>query len=303
MTGDKGKLQPYTALEREKKVSFGNDTPAFIKGKGYTQLKKKVKSGNVMYVDGLKHNLLSVSQMCDQGTEFEPRADEGIFLGYSPHSKAYKCYNKRLGKIVESIDVVVDEEGNTPRQVRYEVFEDGEDYPSTSNQIHDEEEIHEAPEEHIRVEEKTPSKYVPKNHPKSQILGQKEAGVQTRRTISEASSYLAFLSSTEPQNVKEACKDECYVKAMKEELEQIEKNNTWELVPRPQDKNVIGTKWIFKNKLNENGEVVRNRARLVCKGYAQQEGIDFEETCAPVARLEVIRMFLALSSFQKFKVF
>eukprot|EP00253_Pinus_taeda_P020694 PITA_20694 len=90
---------------------------------------------------------------------------------------------------------------------------------------------------------------------------------------------------------------------MDEELEQIEKNNTWELVPRPKDKNVIGTKWIFKNKLNENGEVIRNKARLVCKGYAQQEGIDFEETFAPVARLEAIRMFLALSSFQKFKLF
>ena len=73
-------------------------------------------------------------------------------------------------------------------------------------------------------------------------MGQKETGVQTRRTIAEASSYLALLSSTEPQNVIEACKDECRVKAMDEELEQIEKNNTWELVPRPKDKNVIGTK-------------------------------------------------------------
>lgn len=90
---------------------------------------------------------------------------------------------------------------------------------------------------------------------------------------------------------------------MEEGLEQIEKNNTWELVPRPKDKNVIGTKWIFKNKLNENGDVIRNKARLICKGYAQQEGIDFEETFAPVARLEAIKMFLALSSFQKFKVF
>eukprot|EP00253_Pinus_taeda_P002116 PITA_02116 len=90
---------------------------------------------------------------------------------------------------------------------------------------------------------------------------------------------------------------------MPTELEQIEKNNTRELVPRPKDKNVIGTKWIFKNKLNENGEIIRNKAKLVCKGYAQQEGIDFEETFAPVSRLEAIRMFLALLSFQKFKVF
>jgi len=69
MTGDKEKLESYTALEKGKKVSFGNDISAAIKGKGIAQLKEKVKAGNVLYVDGLKHNLLSVSQMCDQGTE------------------------------------------------------------------------------------------------------------------------------------------------------------------------------------------------------------------------------------------
>jgi len=147
---------------------------------------------------------------------------------------------------------VVDEKGYIPRQVNYEDIEEDEDY--SPNQTDDEEEPQEAPKEQIRVEEKTPSRYVQKNHRESQILGQKEAGIQTRRTIAKASSYLALLSSTRPQNVKEACKDECWVKAMDEELEQIEKNNTWELVHRPKDKNVIGTKWIFKNKLNENGE-------------------------------------------------
>jgi len=68
------------------------------------------------------------------------------------------------------------------------------------------------------------------------------------------------------------------------------------LSPRPHDKNVIGRKWLFENKLNENSEVIRNKARLVCKGYAQQEGTDFEETFAPVARIESIRMVLAFSS-------
>ena len=69
MTRDKEKFQSYSALEKERKVSFGNDTPALIKGKGFVLLKEKVKAGNAMYVDGLKHNLLSVSQMCDQGNE------------------------------------------------------------------------------------------------------------------------------------------------------------------------------------------------------------------------------------------
>ena len=60
---------------------------------------------------------------------------------------------------------------------------------------------------------------------------------------------------------------------MKEEIEQIEKNKTWTLVPRPVDKNVIGTKWVFRNKLDENGEITRNKARLVYKDYAQEEGL------------------------------
>eukprot|EP00253_Pinus_taeda_P003613 PITA_03613 len=170
---------------------------------------------------------------------------------------------------------VVDEKGYIPRQVHHEDIEEDECYPQQQFDEEPQEEPQEEPEEQTRIEEKTPSRYVQKNHPESQIMGQKEAGVQTRRTVAEASSYLALLSSTEPQNVKEAFKDECWIKAMDESLEQIERNNTWELVPRPKDKNIIETKWVFKNKSNENVEVIRNNAILVCKGYAQQEGIDF----------------------------
>jgi hypothetical protein len=233
--------------------------------------------------------------------KFEPRADEGIFLGYSSRSKAYKCYNKRLRKIVECIDVVINESPAAPREEKQTTVEEDDDiHHSTSNRNDIDSEPNEEPVEDLS--EKAPSRYVQKNHPESQILGDKGSGVQTRRTLVGSSSDLAFLSTVEPHNVNQASKDECWIQAMNEELDQIEKNHTWELVPRPHDKNVIGTKWIFKNKLNENGEVIRNKARLVCKGYAQQEGIDFEETFAPVARLEAIRMFLAFSSFQQIKV-
>jgi hypothetical protein len=71
---------------------------------------------------------------------------------------------------------------------------------------------------------------------------------------------------------------------MNDELDQIEKNNTWEMVHRPEGKNIIGSRWIFKNKLNGQGQVVRKKARLVCKGYAQIEGLDYDETFAPIAR-------------------
>ncbi len=90
---------------------------------------------------------------------------------------------------------------------------------------------------------------------------------------------------------------------MNDELDQIEKNQTWELVPRPKDKNVVGTKWVYKNKFNEDGQIIRNKERLVCKGYAQMEGIDFGETFALVARLEAIRIFLAFSCYKNFKVY
>jgi hypothetical protein len=120
---------------------------------------------------------------------------------------------------------------------------------------------------------------------------------------SEQSHVDFFLSMTEPKNFDEANQHDDWIRAMNEELDQIEKNNTWELIPIPEDKNVIGSKWVFKNKMNEKGQVVRNKARLVYKGYAQVEGQDFDETFAPVATLEAIRMFLAYSCHKNFKVY
>jgi hypothetical protein len=90
---------------------------------------------------------------------------------------------------------------------------------------------------------------------------------------------------------------------MDEELYQIEKNNTWELVPRPKNKNVIDTKWVFRNKLNEDGHVTRNKYILVCKGYAEIEGINFEETFAPVSRMEAIHFLLAYACSKNIKVY
>ena len=90
---------------------------------------------------------------------------------------------------------------------------------------------------------------------------------------------------------------------MQEELNKFERSQVWHLVPRPHNRPTIGTKWIFKNKLDESGNVVRNKARLVAQGYTQVEGIDFEETFAPVARLEAIRMTLAFASYKDFKLF
>lgn len=114
---------------------------------------------------------------------------------------------------------------------------------------------------------------------------------------------MSFLFKIEPKYFKEASEEKYWIGAMEEELDQIEKNETWELVPRTKEKNVIDTKWVFKNKLNEDDQVVSYKERLVCKGYAQVEGIDFQETFAPIVRLEAIKMFLAFASFKKIKVY
>ena len=91
--------------------------------------------------------------------------------------------------------------------------------------------------------------------------------------------------------------------AMQEELNQFERNQVWELVPKPEHQSIIGTKWVFRNKLDESGVVVRNKARLVAQGYNQEEEIDFDETFAPVARLESIRMLLAFACHKNFTLY
>ena len=91
--------------------------------------------------------------------------------------------------------------------------------------------------------------------------------------------------------------------AIHNELNEFKRNNVWTLIDKPIDHPNIRTKWIYKNKLNEKGQVIRNKAKLVAKGYNQEEGIDFDETYAPVARLEPIRLLLAFACYMNFKLF
>jgi hypothetical protein len=101
----------------------------------------------------------------------------------------------------------------------------------------------------------------------------------------------------------EAVKDIKWRKAMDAEIQAIEKNNTWELVALPKGMKKIGVKWVFKTKLNEKGEVDKHKARLVVKGYAQRQGIDYSEVFSPVARWDTIRMLLSLAALRGWEVF
>jgi hypothetical protein len=112
-----------------------------------------------------------------------------------------------------------------------------------------------------------------------------------------------FVALFEPRDVGHALSDSSWVNAMHGELENFERNQVWILVDPPRDVNVIGTKWVFKNKQGEDGEVVRNKARLVAHGYSQVEGLDFGETFALVACLEAVRILLAFAVSRGFKFY
>ncbi|KAL8088633.1 hypothetical protein AgCh_038420 [Apium graveolens] len=142
-----------------------------------------------------------------------------------------------------------------------------------------------------------------KSHTPDLIIGNPDAGVRTRTGTSNECLYNSFLSQTEPKKVKETLQDADWVQAMQEELNEFERNKVWTLVPRPKNRSVVGTKWVFRNKTDSDGIITRNKARLVAKGYSQHEGIDYDETFAPVARLEAIRIFLAYAAHKKFTVF
>jgi hypothetical protein len=123
------------------------------------------------------------------------------------------------------------------------------------------------------------------DHPPSRII----SGINERMTRSRSRNASHFAHSTfvaifEPKDIGHVLSDPNWVNATHEELENFERNQVWELVEPPPNCKPIGTKWVWKNKEGENGEVVRNKSRLVAQGYSQKEGIDYEETFAFVAR-------------------
>ncbi|GJV20895.1 putative ribonuclease H-like domain-containing protein [Tanacetum coccineum] len=174
----------------------------------------------------------------------------------------------------------------------------------------------------------TPTLRIHKIHPQSQIIGNSTAGVQTRRKLQDSTTnqhqallsfiykqnrtnhkdqqtclFACFLSQEEPKKVSQALADESWVEAMQEELLQFKLQEVWVLCDLPNGKRVIGTKWVFRNKRDERGTIIKNKARLVAQGYRQEEGVDYDEVFAPVARIEAIRLFLAFASFMGFTVY
>jgi hypothetical protein len=143
---------------------------------------------------------------------------------------------------------------------------------------------------------------IQRDHSVNSILSDIHKGVTTRSRVAHFCEHYSFVSSIETYRVEDALRDSDWVLAMQEELNNFMRNEVWHLVPRP-NKNVVGTKWVFRNKQDEHGVVTRNKARLVAKGYSQVEGLDFGETYALVARLESICILLAYATYHGFKLY
>uniref|UniRef100_A0A2N9IWC5 CCHC-type domain-containing protein n=1 Tax=Fagus sylvatica TaxID=28930 RepID=A0A2N9IWC5_FAGSY len=234
--------------------------------------------------------------MTDNLGKFDAKSDEGIFLGYSSNSKAYRVFNKRTMVVNESMHVVFGE--TNPFHIKNNYDDEPislDNKASSSNQVDSSEKVKDQvdePQDEEKALPLTKNEELPKSwnvvhsHPKELIIGEVERGVSTRSKLKNICNNMAFLSQIEPKNINEAIEDESWILAMQEELNQFERNKVWTLAPRPKDHSVIGTKWVFRNKKDEEGIIVRNKARLVAQGYNQEEGIDYGETYAPVARLE-----------------
>ncbi|GJS13540.1 putative ribonuclease H-like domain-containing protein [Tanacetum coccineum] len=182
---------------------------------------------------------------------------------------------------------------NPPQSPMFEVAESSSTYQDLSN-------MHEFHQKHRSSDKWT------KNHPIEQVISDPSKPIMTRKrlqTDAEVCMYALTVSIIEPKNIKEAMLDHSWIKSMQDELYQFKRLDVYELVEFPIGINIIAVKWIWKNKTDAENTVIRNKSHLVAKGYAQEEGINFEESFAPVARLEAVRIFVAYAAHKNFPIY
>jgi len=192
---------------------------------------------------------------------------KAIFVGYSSVSKAYKVYLPQTKKITITRDVHFNED----EQWDWKNFQQ-------SNLSKDQT----IPQWQNKQEDDPPIR-----------------GTKLLSDIYQRCNVAIY----EPAGYEEALKDIKWKKAMEEEMSMIQKNKTWDLVDRPVGRKVIGVKWIYRRKLNKENFINKYKARLVVKGYAQIFGVGYSDTFAPVARLDIIRLLLAIAAQKGWKVF
>nr|KYP53746.1 Retrovirus-related Pol polyprotein from transposon TNT 1-94 [Cajanus cajan] len=209
------------------------------------------------------------------------RSHKCVFLGYPRSQKGYKCFSPSLHRYLISADVTF--------------LESSFYFPSTSSSS-------------AAVLTPSPPTYLPIALRKGTRSTRNPSPHYItlsyhRRSIKNICNTMTFVSQVEPKTINETLHDEHWLMAMQEELNQFARNEVRDLVPLPSDHPIIGTKWVFRNKLDESRIIIRNKARLVVKGHNQEEGIDYDETFAPITRIEAIRLLLAYASIMNFKLY
>nr|GEY98543.1 hypothetical protein [Tanacetum cinerariifolium] len=268
--------------------------------------------------------------------KMKEKCDAYIFVGYSTQSRAYRVFNQRTRVLVETIHVNFDElpqmaldhvnfdlvpqcpitalehDSLSPGPQCQENVPHAAGTVTTSNELEllFSPMIDELLNGSIQVVSKSsavttadaPNKY----HPLEQIIGNPSQLVRTRRQLEfdgEMCMFALTVSRTEQKNIKEAIADSTWIESMQEELHQFDRLDVWELVDRPLYTNVINMKWLWKNKRDEENTVIRNKYHLVAKGYAQNKGVDFEESFIPVSRLEAVQLFITYATNKSFTVY
>nr|GEX80610.1 hypothetical protein [Tanacetum cinerariifolium] len=257
---------------------------------------RNVTISRVYFVEGLGHNLFSVGQFCDSDLEvafhqhtYFIRNLIGVDL--LTGSQGNNLYTLSLKDMMASSPILQAKSIGSPFSTT--VNQDAPS-PSKSQKTPEtqsfvipqdaEEDIYDIEVAHMRNDPlfgipQHNSKWT-KDHPLNNIIGQLSRPVSIRLQLHEQALFFyydAFLTSVKPKTYKDTLTQSCWIEAMQEELNEFERLEVWELVPRPDKVMVITLKWIYKVKLNELGGILKNKARLVARGYRQEEGIDFEE--------------------------
>jgi hypothetical protein len=227
-------------------------------------------------------------------TKLQPKSTSGIFIGYASGSNGYRFYDPEKNKLIESGDAVFLDQ-DTPRRAKRSRVEllvqpENNDLPSTEQY----------------VQENNGASLNTNNTTSTSIPRRSGRNTQAPSYLDEYFTFLGEVHSKvqtleeEPRTFKAALaspESKLWMEAMQEELNSMKKNNVWELTELPNNRRAIGSKWIFKRKLNASGHVDKYKARLVAKGFTQKEGIDFVETFSPVAKFTSIRIISALSAY------
>lgn len=265
----------------------------------------------------------------EKRTKLEPSGKKGIFVGYSESSKAYIIYIPGQKQIEISRDVSFDEDVACKKSKESIMESDREDFePPQDIDMADSDSPSEIQRENTDLEVSAdpvdPIDSIDTYAGPSNISTNKKRPLWAWHTMEEAekyaaprgtfreskrphkfAGYIALMShfiASEPSNLEEASNQQVWKDAMMEEYQSIIKNNVWDIVPRPKGKSVVSSKWLFKIKHATDGSVEKYKARFVAKGFSQKEGIDYEETFAPIARYTSIITIIAIATVKGWKL-